>query len=638
MLLSACATLSLLAISCGSASGTAPEFFGRVEPPPGQVLRYISGPEPESLDPQLSTGQSEARIYLALYEGLVEYHPVTLQPIPAIAEAWDVNGDASEYVFHLRRNARWTNGEFITAHDFVYSLRRGLSPELAARSANMAYYVKYAKGYNQQGAFVRDPQTKEFLLESGVSEKTIASAPGVSADQRSTIGAETAFHRFISAPLRLTVPSDAEAREKAINQNPKLKQLLDGKEFVPVAAEDIGIEAIDDHTLRITLTQPAAFFLSMMGHQFFRAVPRKTIEQHGIRWTQVENIVTSGPFRLQSWKPYDELVVVKNPLYWDAASVRLDKIYFYPLDDSTAMLNLYKAGKVDATFNHTVPIGWIDSFRSFKDYMDAPESAITYAMVNTKKFPLNDVRVRRAFNLAIDKRALADRQRTVKPLYAFSPEGIFINYPQPQGDGFDPQRARALLAEAGYRDDSGNYDATQFPVGEVEYTYNAQETNQKVAEFLQAQWTQNLGITVGLKNMEWKTFLSYRSRGEYKGFARVTWNSDYMDPFSFLNIFSAPTGDNGTGWWDAKYVRMLDAANRSADPRERYALLARAEAYMLDAQPVIPLYTNSTNFVKKPYVKGLHPNPMALHPWKFVYIEPDPAKWDRGMPMATSSD
>ncbi|MEJ7616847.1 MAG: peptide ABC transporter substrate-binding protein [Pyrinomonadaceae bacterium] len=385
MLFSTCVALSLLATGCGRASGNAREFFGRVEPPEDQVLRYVSGSEPESLDPQLSTGQSEARIYLALYEGLIEYHPVTSQPIPAIAETWDVNADGSEYIFHLRANARWTNGEPITAHDFVYSLRRGLSPELAARSANMAYYVKYAKGYNQKGAFVRDPQTKEFLLASAASEKTVALAPKASARHSSAVEAETAFHRFISGPPRLIVSANAATRGEAASQNPALKQLLDGKEFVPVAASDIGIEATDDYTLRITLTQPAPFFLGMMAHQFFRAVPRKVVEQHGIHWTRTENIVTSGPFRVQSWKPYDELVVVKNPLYWDAAQVRLNKIRFYPLDDETAMLNLYKAGAVDATFSHSVPTGWVDSLRPLKDYMDAPESAITFVMVNTKK-------------------------------------------------------------------------------------------------------------------------------------------------------------------------------------------------------------------------------------------------------------
>ncbi|MEJ7710394.1 MAG: ABC transporter substrate-binding protein [Pyrinomonadaceae bacterium] len=165
-----CAALCIFQAGCANArsssSSSDQQFFGKVGIPKGQVLRYVSGSEPESLDPQLSSGQTEAQLYMALYEGLVEYHPVTLQPIPAIAESWEVNQDSSEFVFHLRRNARWSDGEPIIAHDFVYSLRRGLAPELAARSANMADYIKYAKGYNDQGAFVRDPATKEFLTEA----------------------------------------------------------------------------------------------------------------------------------------------------------------------------------------------------------------------------------------------------------------------------------------------------------------------------------------------------------------------------------------------------------------------------------------------------------------------------------------
>jgi len=245
---------------------------------------------------------------------------------------------------------------------------------------------------------------------------------------------------------------------------------------------------------------------------------------------------------------------------------------------------------------------------------------------------MNDVRVRRAFSLAIDRQALAKYQRVVKPLTAFTPEGIFPNYPQPKGADFNPELARKLLAEAGYRDEAGNYDPRKFPADQVEYLYNTSDRNKEVAEFLQAQWKQNLGITVSLRNMEWRTFLDRRSKLDYKGFARGGWVGDYLDPFTFLGLFYSKGGDNGTGWWDPKYVRMLDQANHTLDPQRRYALLAEAEKYLLEAQPVIPLFTNASNWMKKPYVKGLYPNPMTMHAWKFVYIEHDPAKWDRGMP------
>jgi oligopeptide transport system substrate-binding protein len=212
-------------------------------------------------------------------------------------------------------------------------------------------------------------------------------------------------------------------------------------------------------------------------------------------------------------------------------------------------------------------------------------------------------------------------------LTAFTPEGIFPGYPQPAGDPFDVQRARALLAEAGYRDTSGQYDPSTFPISEVELTYNTTERNRQIAEYVQAQWKQNLGLTVPLKNMEWKTFLDYRAKLEFKGIARSGWVGDYMDPYTFLDLFTTKTGDNGTGWYDLDYVAAVRAANREPDPAKRYQLLARAEKILLDAQPVIPLGTSSTNWMKKPYVKGMYPNPVTLHAWKYVYIEHDPAKW-----------
>ncbi|HVG38379.1 MAG TPA: peptide ABC transporter substrate-binding protein, partial [Pyrinomonadaceae bacterium] len=493
--LSAFVAFTLLCVACvGCATGSAGnfQFFGKVRPPAQQVMRYISGSEPESLDPQLSTGQPEARIFMALYEGLVEFNPKTMEPIPAVAQRWELSENAAEYVFHLRPDARWSDGEKITAADFVYSLQRGLRPDLASRSAYMAYYIKYAKGYNENAAFVRDPRSGEFLLEKDFQTDFFAPPTAPSS------AAETAFHRFISGPTRLVVPGDEKGRARAAEKNPKLKEAFAGKEFVPVRAEDVGIEAVDEMTLRVTLTQPAPFFLGMMGHQFFKAVPRRTIEKHGALWTQPQNIVCSGAFKLQTWKPYNELILVRNSHYWDAANVKLDRLIFYPMEDSTTMLNLYKAGEVDAMYNHTVPTGWIDYVSKYKDYMDAPESAITYIMVNTQHAPMNDIRVRQAFSLAIDREALAQYQKAAKPLYAFTPEGIFPHYPQPKGTVFDPAKAKQLLVEAGYHDEAGRYDSRKFPAGQVEYTYNTVERNREVAEFLQAQWKQNLGITVNL--------------------------------------------------------------------------------------------------------------------------------------------
>jgi oligopeptide transport system substrate-binding protein len=613
-------------------------------------MRYVTGSEPESLDPQVGTGQPEGRIYMALFEALCEFNPKNMEPIPAIAERWDVNKDSSEFVFHLRKNARWSNGEQITAKDFLYTFRRGLSPELASRNAYLGYYIKYAQAFNEGGVFVRDPDTKAYLLAKDFPEKqeaaavTPEAAPLTPATEYPATAEEpvpdpdTAFHQFIHSPERLVLPSDEAARAEAVNDNPKLKAALAGKEFEPVTAEQMGVEAIDDFTFRITLTQSAPFFLGLMAHQFFHVVPQKVIEQYHEAWTRPENIVTGGPFKLKTWKPYHELVVVRDHNYWDAARVQLDEIDFYPMEDNPTIMNLYKAGEVEAVLNHTVPAAWLDMIRPLKDYMDAPEMAISYFQINITKPPMNDVRVRKAFNMAVDKVALSKWRKVTKPLTAFTPEGVFPGYPQPKGDAFDPVKAKKLMAEAGFKDAAGNYDPKKFPVDQVEITYNTQESNKAISEFLQAQWKQNLGLTLPLKSMEFKTFLQSRASLDYKGIARSGWIGDYVDPVTFLNLFTTPKGDNGTGWYDPKFVEMLNEANRTLDKLKRYELLAKAEAYLLEAQPIIPLTTDATSWMKKPYVKGMYPNPGTMHAWKFVCIEHDPAKWDYEIPSMKADE
>lgn len=593
---------SLIVVTGCAKAASHSKYFGKVAPLENQELRYISGDEPESLDPQVSSGQPEARLYLAIYDGLTEIHPQTSEPIPSMAERWESLHENTEFIFHLRANLRWSNGDPITASDFVYSLRRGLEPAFAARCAYMAYDIEYAQAFNEGGVFVKDPTTGGFVADPD--------SPG----------------------HRLVLPGDPQAREQTLVARHLASAR--GQQVVPVRAEDVGVQAVDPRTLRIRLMRPIPFLPGLLTHQFFRPVPRGAIEKYGDAWTRPEHIVTSGAFTLQVWRPYDRIIVVRNPMFWDAGRVQLERITFYPTQDYTTMMNLYKAGDVDAVFNHTVPAAWVDDIRGYKDYMDAPEVATEYYMFNTTRAPMTDVRVRKAFNMAIDKMSLAKYRRTQKANTSFTPEGIFPDYPRPKGDPFDVDRAKALLVEAGYRDAAGRYDPSRFPVADVELTYNTNESNRQVAEFVQAQWKQNLGLTIPLKNMEWKTFLASRAALDYKGISRGAWVGDYMDPFSFLALFATVAGDNGTGWFDPKYAALLEAANHETDPQKRYARLAEAEKMMLDVQPVAPLTTTSTNWMKKPYVKGMYANPQTLHAWKFVYIEHDPAKWDADPPPA----
>jgi len=647
------AILALSSILAGCSTSASSRYFGQTAAPNENILRYISGAEPESLDPQIPTGQPEARILMALFDGLVEYHPKTMEPIPAIAETWEVSEDGTEYIFRLRQNAKFSNGEPITARDFVYTIRRGFSPELASRNASLGYYIKYSEAFNSDQSFVKGADGK-FLLKQDFTQASAAqTAESISPKSRAIETGESEFHHFLDGPERLTIQSAEKERLKVLEKDPKLKAAIEGKELVPVRAEDIGVEAVDDYTLRIKLYQPAPYFLGLLGHQFFRVVPSSIINKHGDNWARPENIVTSGAFKLLAHRPYDELIAVKDPNYWDAANVKLDRIEFYPLDEQTTMLNLYKAGRVDATYNHTVPAAWNETIRQFKhEYLLHPENAAEFYVINIKKPPMDNLKVRQAFALAIDREALAQFRKTLKPLVDMIPFGIFPKYEaarekvysealQQKGSSleewkarvFDPEKARKLLADAGYpvQQAGSGWTSPSFPVEQVSITYNTAESNKAVAEFVQAQWKQNLGITVPLKNMEQKTLLPMVNRVEYDGFARRGWVGDYMDPYTFLYLYYSPQNVGATGWWDPKFDQLLDEANNTVDEQKRYEKLAEAEFLAMQQQIIIPLGVPGTSWMKKPYVKGLYPNPGTLHAWKFVFIERDPANWDHNV-------
>ena len=667
--------LSSFLVSCSTQASS--QYWGQVNPPTDNKMRYITGSEPESLDPQFVTGQPEARILIGMFDRLVEYHPKTMQPIPSLATHWEVSDDLVNYTFHLRKGAKFSNGDPIKASDFLYSFRRALSPELASRYAFIGYEIKYAEDFNSAKYFVK--KDGKFLLAKDFEEKKDAKeqpatddksdATKKEAPKESTSEGKTEekakkeegqsdFATYINSPARLTLTKpdekdekSMEAHEKLLKEKPGLKEALEGAEYVQIKPEDIGIEVLDDYTLRITLKQPAPYFVGMLTHQFFSALHKPTVEKEG--WTEPENapnMVVSGAYKVKEWKPYDELTVEKNPEYWDAERVSLDEITFYPMDEQTTMMNIYKSGRVDALYNHTVPAAWNEYIRTFKDeYLLHPEVAIEYYTFSVKKKPVDNVKVRKAFGFAINREALEVYRKTVKKSVSFTPEGIFPEYEEarkrvweklrkeaniPDDEWekryFNPKKACELMKEAGYtvNMDGEKCKVTDFPADEIQLSYNTAESNKQVAVFVQQQWSQNLGIDVQLKNMEWKTYLKFRSAVEYKGMARAGWVGDYMDPYTFLSQFYSPKNDSSTGWWDKKYDDLLDEANNLKDPTKRFEKMAEAEFYMLQDQPVIPLSTNGTSWMKKPYVKGMYPNPGTMHPWKFIYFEGDRNKWD----------
>ncbi|HYO92499.1 MAG TPA: ABC transporter substrate-binding protein, partial [Pyrinomonadaceae bacterium] len=365
--------MTALLAGCTAAAKNEP-YFGKIQPPEGQVLRYITGAEPQTLDPQYMTGQPESRIAAAIFDGLVEYTEENMKPRPSLATNWDVNEDGTVWTFHLRKDARSTDAAPLNANDFVYSWRRAVSPEFAAPYASLMYVVKMAEPYNNHSAFVRDPQTGKFATEgdleragkdgpiafTGAEPERFDKAPAATSPQPATAGAQ-------SKEKYLFVPADTEDRNKLVNGDPEKKKpgkpelarFLQGKEFVAVTKEHVGVRALDDYTFQVTLESPTAYFVKLLYHQFFRAVPRQAIEKWGDQqWVKPGRIVTSGAFKVEEWKYYEKIVLVRNPTFWDNANTKLDKIIFPATEQLTTAMNLYKSGEIDCTQSNEVPPPW----------------------------------------------------------------------------------------------------------------------------------------------------------------------------------------------------------------------------------------------------------------------------------------
>ncbi|MGB7924480.1 MAG: peptide ABC transporter substrate-binding protein [Pyrinomonadaceae bacterium] len=639
------ALLMLAAVFAGCATGAKNEtYFGKVKPPEGQVLRYVSGTEPQSLDPQYMTGQPESRIAAALFDGLVEYEEKTMIPRPSLATSWEPNEDGTVWTFHLRNDAKWTDGKPITAHDFVYSWRRALSPEFGASYASFMYILKNGQPYNDLSAYVRDQQSGKFATEEDVKRAGTDGAITFTGDEPTRFdkppavkpvaenaqptapppapAAESAESKPASVKY-LFLPADSADRDKLLNGDPakgkpgqpELARFVAGKEFVPVTKEHVGVRALDDYTFQVTLEGPTAYFTKLLYNQFFRPVPQQAIEKWGNAfWTKPGNIVTSGAFKMAEWKPYEHLTVVRNTEFWDNANTKLDKIIFPSLESLTTTMNMYVAGEIDSMSSNRIPPPWRNQLKATKkDYVDGPYLQIIALAIKTTLPPLNDVRVRKALSMAINRDIIIRQAVGRVPTTSFTPK--MVDYENAEGEGYNPEKARQLLAEAGFPGGRG------FP--ELEILYNTGESNKQTQEIVQQMWKKELGIKINLTNQEWRVFLenTRSSKLNFKGFSQWLWVGDYVDPNAFLELMTSASENNHTAWKDPKYDEMLAAANAEIDPPKRMKMLHDAEAYMLSQQPMIPLFVGPSSFMSKPYVKNLVANLLDQHDWRGVYID-----------------
>lgn len=377
----------------------------------------------------------------------------------------------------------------------------------------------------------------------------------------------------------------------------------------------LGLAAPDDSTFVVTLENPTAYWLFLNSYYTFLPVPKHTIEKWGVRWTRPEHIVSNGPYNLAYWKQYDRFEFVPNEKYWDRASVKLDRIIAYTVDDLNTSTNLYKAGVIDWNPSGYIPGPFIPQMRPFEDFRSGRYQGVYFYSVNVTRKPYDNVHVRRALNLAIDRVAIARDvlKGSREPWGAIAPTG-YPGYGGATQVTYDPKRAREELAKAGYAGGKG------FP--KLNILFNTSEDHRRIAEAIQAMWKRDLGIDVELSNQDWGSYLQATTGLQYD-VARRSWIGDYLDPNSFLQILTSGDGNNRSGWSDPEYDALIKQAARTIDSAERFQLLQRAENLAVEAAPFLPIYHYSTNELVKPWVRGLYQTALDTHPLKTVFIDHD---------------
>ena len=380
----------------------------------------------------------------------------------------------------------------------------------------------------------------------------------------------------------------------------------------------VGVKALDDYTLQVTLEGSTPYFLSMLKHYSFYPVNPKVVEEFGgmtnrqSGWSTVENFVGNGPFQITAWNTNDFLEVERNPYYWDADNVGLNGIRFLPIENLNTEHTAFQGGRLHVTYE--VPADRIPRLRDANDpaLRIDPYLGSYFYRVNVTREPFNDPRVREALSLAIDRNLIVERvsQGGQTPATGFVPGGI-SGYPTSDAVAFDPQRAKQLLAEAGYPGGEG------FPQAEI--LINTSENHRKIAEAIQAMWRDTLGVDIGIFNQEWKVYLDSQSSLNYD-VSRAGWIADYVHPMTFLEIFTAGNGNNDTGWENAEYDRLIRAAQTASSEDERTALMAQAEAILLDELPVVPIYWYTRPRMIDPRVDGWNPKLLDSRPYKNLSI------------------
>ncbi len=507
-----------------------------------QILHVGIGDEIADLDPHTTTGSNEHNVQTSVFEGLLTQDPETLEPKPGVADSWTVSEDGKVYKFHIRDNARWSNGDKFIANDFVESWHRALMPNLANQWASYLFVIKNAEAF----------------------------------------------------------------------YNGEIKSF-----------DEVGVKALNDQELEITLANVTPYFLQLLNHNSMYPVHIKTIKKYGAiderstLWTRAGNFVGNGPFMLTEWTPQKVVTVVRNPYYWDAEHVRLNKINFYPIQSDVNAERSYRAGQIHLF--DKLPKEKIAYYRDKKDpaHRTFPMYGTYFYRFNITVKPLDDVRVRKALAYALNRETIVKNVTKGGEVaaYTLTPPNPF-GYTARASVPYDPALAKKLLADAGFPNGAG------FP--KLKLLYNTLESHQKIAVAIQSLWKETLGIEVELENQEWKTFLENQRTMNYQ-ICRASWIGDYIDPDTFLQLFVTNGGNNETGWSNANYDKLIREAAATTDQAARNEIFQQAEKILDDEVPLIPIYTYVGNRLVSPSVKGWKNHLQDFWTYKDLYLEPQVA-------------
>jgi len=386
-------------------------------------------------------------------------------------------------------------------------------------------------------------------------------------------------------------------------------------------ADEVGIHALDEQTIQVELNSPTAFFLSLCAFPTYAVVPRDVIEAKGDRWVRGPGLKTNGAYTLDFWRINDRIRMRRNSNYWDNANTKNELVDVLPISAANTALNLYLTGEADIVWDKSlVPVHLTDVLSKRPDFHTFDYLGSYFARFNVTKPPFDDVRVRKAFAMSIDRQRIVDRitRNGEKPAETLVPVST-AHYLPATGLKHDAAEAKRLLAAAGYPEGKG------FP--NVSYLLNASASvgvDEKIAVELQAMWKDVLGVAVSLRAMEWKTYLNALSSVDYD-ICRSSWIADYNDPNTFLDMFLSNSGNNRTGWQSTKYDDWIAEANAMTDLGKRAELFRDAETFLLtEAVPIATIYSYSGfNYYDPKKITGIYDNPIDQHPISAIRKIPD---------------